>query len=167
MTKLEGLWGFFLHLNILNAGARGDSTSCSVVERKGNKPYLLLLLLLVSEWQCGSGMGRRSLLLVLWNTSLGAEAPLALYKTGSWLWKLQRSQEQLGQGRQNLHFLKPLAVVVPLSFTQHMLNRCNSNCGRATTNWMSWFGWKENRWGVNSRLLLLWCLQLAYFFRRK
>ena len=30
-------------------------------------------------------------------------------------------------------------------------------------NWVSWFRWNENRWGVNSRLLLLWCLQLKYF----
>lgn len=121
----------------------------------------------MSELQCRSATGRQSLLLVLWNTSLRAEALLALHKAGSWLWKLQRSQEQLGQGRQDLHFLKPLAVVVPLPFTQHMLNRYNSKCSCATANWMSWFGWNEKQWGVNSWLLLLWCLQLTYFFPRK
>lgn len=106
MTRLEGLWGFILHLYILNAEARGDSTSCSVFERKGNK-----VLEPLSEWPCTSARGRQSLLLVLWNTSLGAEALLALYKAGSWLWKLQRSQEQLGQRRQNLCFLEALGTV--------------------------------------------------------
>lgn len=151
LTRLEGLWGFILHLNILNAEARGDSTSCSLVQRKGNK-----VLEPVSEWQCRSARGSQSLLLALWNTSLGAGALLALYKAGSWLWKLQRNREQLGRGRQNLHFLKPLAVVVPFSFTQHMLNRYNSKCSCATADWMSWFRWNENRC-VNSRLLLVWC----------
>lgn len=105
MTRLEGLGGFILHLNVLNAEARGDSTSCSVVERKGNK-----VLEPLSEWQCRSARGRQSLLLVLWNTSLGAEALLALYKAGSWLWKLQRSQEQLGQRKQNHCFLEALGT---------------------------------------------------------
>lgn len=107
-------------------------------------------------------MGRQSLLLVLWNTSARAEA-LALYKTGSWLSKLQRSREQLGkEGKAFIycspwqwlyHFLLPSTWQVDTIVSAVVQQQ----------NWISWFRWNENWWGVNSKVLLLWRLQLTYF----
>lgn len=51
--------------------------------------------------------------------------------------KVAKNPGAAGTRKAKPSFPEALAVLVPLSFTQHMLNRYNSKCSCATADWMS------------------------------
>lgn len=140
MTRLEGLWGFILHLNILSAEARGVSTSFSVVERKGNK---------VLE-------------------PVPGEVSPCCWHSETLHWELKRcwlctkqaldcesckeSRSSWDEEGKTFISWSPCSACTTFFYPAHV--RYNSKCSCATADWMSWFRWNENRW-VNSRLLLV------------